>query len=123
MHMHTELIIYKNHTIAKLTTDELLISNTQEAVDILMNCAYQGADCMIIEKHHLHPDFFNLKTKIAGDILQKFSTYQMRLIIIGDFEQYSSQSLKDFIYESNKGGRFIFKPTVEQALHILSNSI
>ena len=39
---------------------------------------------------------------MAGEILQKFSNYRVRLAIVGDFTPYSSKSIKDFIYESNK---------------------
>ena len=43
---------------------------------------------------------------IAGEILQKFSNYRVRLAIVGDFTKFTSNSLHEFIYESNKG-RFI----------------
>jgi hypothetical protein len=32
-----------------------------------------------------------LKTGLAGEILQKFSTYNMRLGIVGDFSAYTSK--------------------------------
>lgn len=32
----------------------------------------------------------------------------MRLAIVGDFSYYTSENLKDFLYESNKGGTVIF---------------
>ena len=106
--------------IAELISDQVEITTTQDALDIMMNCVYQGADYIIIRQHHLTPDFFDLKTKVAGDILQKFSTYNARLIIIGDFDDIQSQSLRDFIYESNKIGRISFVGTMEEALEKLA---
>lgn len=44
-----------------------------------------------------------LKTGIAGDVLQKFSNYRVRLVIVGGFSKYPGTSIRDFIYESNKG--------------------
>ncbi|MDO4771844.1 DUF4180 domain-containing protein, partial [Porphyromonas sp.] len=62
------------------------------------------------------PDFFDLKTKIAGDILQKFSQYQMPLVIVGDFSKYKSKSLNDFIFECNKGKQINFVRDLGSAL-------
>lgn len=58
---------------------------------------------------------------MAGEILQKFSTYQVRLAIIGDFSKYTSKSLTDFIYESNKGKHINFVNSTTEALKILSS--
>ena len=54
--------------------------------------------------------------RISNEILQKFSTYNMQLAIVGDFENLQSKSLRDFIYESNKTGRILFVKTFEEAL-------
>ncbi|MCG8570426.1 MAG: DUF4180 domain-containing protein [Spirochaetes bacterium] len=42
------------------------------------------------------------------------------MAIIGDFSIYSSKSLKDFIYESNKTGQVIFVDSLESALRQFS---
>jgi hypothetical protein len=73
-----------------------------------------------VHEKNIHPDFFDLKTKIAGEILQKFSTYRVRLVIVGNFLNYESKSLKDFIFESNKGKAVNFLSTLEEALAKLS---
>lgn len=53
---------------------------------------------------------------MAGDILQKYTNYQVKIAIVGDFEVYGSKSLRDFIYESNKGSQVFFLPTEEAAV-------
>jgi hypothetical protein len=79
-------------------------------------------DCnkIILDKSALHPDFFVLSTRMAGDILQKCVNYQFRLAIVGDHSGYTSKPLKDFIYESNKGRHCCFVSTEEEALAWLS---
>jgi hypothetical protein len=64
-----------------------------------------------------------LKTTLAGDILQKFSNYNVKLAIVGDFSIYTSQSLRDFIYESNKTGRIRFVNTIDEAIEALLKGI
>ncbi|MDO6761730.1 DUF4180 domain-containing protein [Tamlana sp. 2_MG-2023] len=88
---------------AEIISNEIIIQTTEDALDLMGNIYYQGFDKIILHQKNMTPAFFDLKTKIAGDILQKFTQYKMPLIIVGDFSSYTSKNLKDFIYESNKG--------------------
>ncbi len=45
--------------------------------------------------------------------------YNMKIAIVGDFSKYNSKSLKDFIYECNKGKHIFFKSTLEEGLKSL----
>jgi hypothetical protein len=109
-----------NTNIAEIISDETIIITTEDGLDLLGNVYYQGFDGIILHEKNLTPDFFDLKNGIAGEILQKFSTYRVRLAIIGDFSKYTSKSLSDFIYESNKGRHINFVSSISDALKILS---
>lgn len=61
-----------------------------------------------------------LSTGMAGEILQKFVTYGIKLAIIGDYSMYTSKPLRDFIYESNKGDHMFFTATEDEAIAKLS---
>ena len=102
--------------VAEVESDELLIRETQDALDVMVNCSYNGASCIILTAKSFSPDFFDLKTGIAGDILQKFSTYNFKLAIVGDFSDIKNKSLRDFIFESNKYGRINFVISKEEAI-------
>lgn len=102
-------------SIAIVTASNIIIGCIQDAVDIIGNCYYQGADGIILHQHSIDKRFFDLKTRLAGEVLQKFSTYKMRLAIVGDFTEYTSSSLNDFIFESNKVGQINFVNTIEEA--------
>jgi hypothetical protein len=101
--------------LAQIESDELVIHSVQDALDLMANCGYQGADKIILHERNLTPAFFDLKTGVAGEILQKFSNYNVFLAIVGDFAKYPGTSLRDFIYESNKTGRIYFVSTAEEA--------
>lgn len=107
--------------IAELISEELIINKIEDGLDLLGNVYYQGFDRIIINEQHITPDFFELKSGIAGEILQKFSNYRVRLAIVGDFAKYGSKSLTDFIYESNKGRNINFVATLPDAIKALSN--
>jgi len=105
-----------NIEIAEVISDKILIQNPDDALDLIGNLYYQGFDKIIIYEKNLTPDFFDLKNKIAGEILQKVSNYRMKLTIIGNFSNLKSKSLNDFIYESNKGNQVNFKESLHEAL-------
>ncbi len=106
--------------IAEVVSDDIIVHNTDDALDLLGNIYYQGFDCLILHRKNITTDFFDLKNKMAGDILQKFSNYRVRLAIVGDFSAFSSKSLKDFIYESNKGKHVNFVASVREVLEAFS---
>ncbi len=102
--------------IAEVVSGECLIRSAQEALDIMMEISYMGSEKIILHEHNLAPEFFDLKTGLAGDVLQKFSNYRMTLAIVGDFNAYTSKSLRDFIFESNRAGRVRFVANLGEAL-------
>lgn len=99
---------FNNKKIALPSEENFIISSTQDAVDLLGEAGSENCSRIIINELNLHPDFFVLKTGLAGDILQKFSNYRFKLAIVGDFSKYKSKSLQDFIRESNKGNSVFF---------------
>ena len=114
--MEIKIHTIDNRKIAEIISDDIVLQTVEDAVDLIGNMSYQGFDKLIIHEENIISDFFELKNKIAGNILQKFSQYSMPLAIIGDFEKYESKSLNDFIFESNKGKQINFVTTVEDGL-------
>ena len=115
----------KIHTVGKTSIAELISSaveilEVQDALDLMGEASALGARSIVVRKENLIPDFFNLRTGIAGEILQKFSTYSFRLAIVGDLSKIQSRSLQDFIFESNKTGRVLFLESFEKAITILA---
>lgn len=118
--MQLDFIQTATQKIALVQSHDIIFHNAEDAAELLMNCRYNDCESIIVNEANLPPAFFDLKTGLAGDILQKFSTYQGRLAIVGDFSKYESKSLRDFIYESNKQGRINFVTTSEEAEKALS---
>ena len=75
-----------------------------------------------IDKRVLGEDFFILSTGVAGEILQKFINYHVKMAIYGDYSRYTSKPLHDFIYESNQGKDFFFVSTKEEAVQRLTGT-
>jgi hypothetical protein len=99
--------------IAELQSDEIGIKTGQDVLDLMGKCYPLKADKLAIYEKNLAPEFFDLKTGVAGEILQKFAVYKFPVLIIGDFSKYTSKPLQDFIYESNKGDLINFVKSIE----------
>jgi hypothetical protein len=108
--------------IAEVISPVLVLRTVQDGIDLVGNLAYQGFDGVILHAHHVTPAFFDLQTGLAGEILQKFSNYRMRLAVVGDFSMYESTSLQAFIAESNRGGAVHFVGSVEEGVRKLGIS-
>ncbi len=105
--------------IAELVMGSAPISSSGDMLDVMSEVGYQGSTKLIVHAGDLSPDFFDLRTGLAGEILQKFSNYRMRLAIVGDFSHLTSKSWRDFIRESNRGRTVSFLPTLDEALTVL----
>jgi hypothetical protein len=106
--------------IAEIDSEGELIKTPQDGLDLLGNCYYEGFDCIVLHKRNITATFFDLKTCFAGELLQKFSNYRMKLFIIGSFEEFSGRSFNDFIYESNKQGLISFVNSREELINKLT---
>ena len=84
-----------------------------DLLDVLMNAP---SDTVALTSEDLDPAFFELRSGVAGDMLQKVSTYRKRLIILGDFTAIESGALQDFIRESNQWGQVVFTATLDEAI-------
>ena len=88
-----------------------LLQSERAATD-LVGDSYSagGAEIIALPVERLGAAFFTLKTRIAGEMLQKFMNYGFRVAIVGDIAAYveASGALRDFVYESNRGRQVWF---------------
>jgi len=119
--MNIKKIVKNNISIALIESDELVLTYVQSALDLMATVKYEtGCSRMALNKAAISEDFFKLSTCIAGEILQKFINYHVKVAIIGDFSMYNSKALKDFIYESNNGKDIFFVFNEDEAIEKLA---
>lgn len=118
-----EIVVNQENKVAYVQEMEILISNVQSALDLLATIQYEyGCNAMIIQKEAIVEEFFDLSTRLAGEIAQKYVNYGMKLAIIGDFSNYSSKALQDYIYECNKGKDIFFVKDEKEAHELILDS-
>jgi hypothetical protein len=97
-------------------SDGPAINDDRAAMDVIGNAISHAAELVIIPVERFSADFFQLRTRLAGDMLQKFVNYRLRLAIIGDLSTAlaESQSLQAFVRESNRGTQVWFLSSAEE---------
>ena len=106
---------------AVVNSNEIVITDAQSALDVLMSAKYDiGTKNIVVDKKLITEDFFILSKGLAGEILQKYVNYGGRIAIYGDYSHYTSKPLKDFNYESNKGKDVFFVTTRDEAVEMLT---
>ncbi|MBV1852523.1 DUF4180 domain-containing protein [Catellatospora tritici] len=84
----------------------------RDITDVIGDALGSGAEWVALPVTRLDEDFFALRTRVAGEIAQKFVNYRLRLAVLGDIAHHvtASTALRDFVYESNRGRQLWFLP-------------
>ncbi len=120
--MDVEIIIRNGIKIAEIHCDGPVMEDAPSAIDFCMTVKHgMGCDRIVVPKEAFEESFYVLSTGIAGEILQKFINYHIRIGIHGDFSRYTAASkpMRDFIYESNRGRDVFFTSTADEAIRRL----
>ncbi|GAB3976667.1 DUF4180 domain-containing protein [Plantactinospora veratri] len=90
------------------------ISTEQDALD-LIGAAFLGATVVAVPASRLDPSFFTLGTRFAGEVMQKFVNYRLRLAVVGDISGplATSSALRALVEESNRADHIWFVPDLD----------
>ncbi|MEV0775563.1 DUF4180 domain-containing protein [Streptomyces sp. NPDC050428] len=100
-------LIVEHHGVPVLVCDPdgAPIATVQDALDHLVGMAFQGAELIAVPAGRFDDSFYDLSSGLAGEILQKFATYRLRLAVVGDISHHllASAALPDLVREANRG--------------------
>lgn len=73
--------------------------------DLLSSALGHRVDMLVLPVERLGEGFLDLRTGIAGAVLQKLVNYRLRAAVVGDVSQASERSTawRDFVREANRG--------------------
>ena len=87
-----------------------------DANDVI-SAAWEGeAQMVAIPLGRLGPDFFELRNRVAGEAMQKFVNYGLRLAFLGDVAALTAGggALADFVREANRGRSVWFAADLDE---------
>jgi len=95
-------------------------------VNPLMESAWaEKAKLIAIPAARLAPSFFQLKSGVAGAIIQKLVVYHFRVAIVGDIAEHIARSptFADFVRETNRGREVWFVASLDELNQRVCGSI
>lgn len=95
------------------TTEPLTTEN--DALDLIALCWEHETNALMIHYASLSEDFFKLKTKVAGNIIQKFINYGIKAATIVPQEIIQKGRFKEMAVETNQGNHFRLYESKEEA--------
>lgn len=99
-----------------------VIATERDATDIIGDAFSADVTLVVLPVARLAEGFFQLSTRMAGDIIQKFVNYGFQVVILGDIslQVAASNALRDYVYESNLGRQVWFVSRREELEHRLA---
>lgn len=82
------------------------IANQKDALEWVSICSENEVCRLMLHAENLTEDFFKLRTGVAGDILQKLVTYEIKIAAILTPELVNQGRFRDMVLEANRGSHF-----------------
>ncbi|MBB2915511.1 hypothetical protein FHS43_006832 [Streptosporangium becharense] len=111
-------------TVFVCASEGATLRGERDALDIIGEASYLGADWVVVPAGRFDDDFFRLRTRVAGEIVQKFVNYRMGIAVLGDISRHTaaSSALRDFVREANRGTQVWFTPDIDDFQHRLEEA-
>lgn len=94
----------KNNFVECLTGSGIIASE-RDALDLVAACGENHVQRLLLHAENLSPDFFNLKTGLAGAVLLKFTIYSIKLAAVLTPEQVNQGRFKEMAMEVNRSNQ------------------
>lgn len=114
--MNVRIHEVQGEQVAEMLSDGIVVRSSRDAMEIIGEMLSRGLKQLILNERNVSPEFFQLKTGFAGEVLQKLTDHRIKVAFVGQFESYRSKSLQAFITESNRGNQICFTNSLEAAL-------
>lgn len=110
--MNVRLTERDGYRLLVADVDGPAIGSARDATDLIGEAWHQEASAIVVPATRLDPNFFRLRTGLAGEFVQKVANYRAKLAVVGDISAQvaESDSLRDFVRESNRGETVFFVP-------------
>lgn len=110
--MEQESTVYESQgsRILEYPATGMPLGSVASSMEMISAAFSQRADLVAIPVARLGDKFFQLGNGVAGEVLQKFVTYRLRVAIVGDMTPLgaASKALHDFVVECNRGSAVWF---------------
>ncbi|HVN56683.1 MAG TPA: DUF4180 domain-containing protein [Bacteroidales bacterium] len=103
----------------EIPENTFILGSEEEATDIAAFCFENMTSRLLLSGGNLDDRFFDLKTGLAGAIMQKFSNYQITFAAVIPGEKITGR-FGEMVLEANKGRQFRFTNSRDEAIRWIS---
>lgn len=96
---------------------EVVINTPADSLRVIEKTFFQHK--LLLYQSNLNPDFFDLSSGLAGEVLQKLVTYQVKTAFVVDTSTIKSERFKELITESNNYDDYRFFENKDDAVNWL----
>jgi PadR family transcriptional regulator, regulatory protein AphA len=75
-------------------------------LELVAACGEYNTDRVMLHASHLTDDFYQLRTGLAGAVLQKFANYRIRAAAVLTPEFVNQGRFREMVMEANRGNQF-----------------
>jgi hypothetical protein len=101
-----KFVEHHRKSLIECDPEVLCLQSEQDALDLVAACGEHGAPRLLLHAGNLSPDFYRLSTRLAGDILLKFSNYHIKAAAVLTPELVGDSKFSEFVLETNRGSGF-----------------
>lgn len=105
----------ENKKYIELISIENRLNTENDTLDLISLCWEHELSRLMLHYAALSEDFFDLKTGVAGGIIQKFSNYGIKIVLIVPQETMQKGRFREMAAETNKGNHFRMYENKEEA--------
>ena len=113
------VIEYQGQRIGEGPIGELLLTTATESARLVEACANAGVDKIILYPENLPPQFFDLSSREAGEVLGKLRNYFIRMAVIKSTNLKLSRRFAEILGEERRSGFFSLFENRQEALEWL----
>lgn len=114
--MTIQILEHSGVAYARRFQPDAPIAKVQTALDFIADAGQQEISRVLFHESDFAPAFYDLKTGLAGEILQKFSNYQVKAALVGEYKNLPGPRFREFMLESNRGNQLRFYQTESAAI-------
>ncbi|TKD12399.1 DUF4180 domain-containing protein [Polyangium fumosum] len=94
-------------TVVEGQPDQAFLTSARDVDRVIEACFGSSAGCVLLYASNLPAAFFDLSSRVAGDILQKLRNYRIRLAVVCPPGSVSHSSrFGEMVTEENRGEHF-----------------
>ncbi len=104
--MNVQLVEKNGKSYLECLPDEWQLASEQDALDLVGACGEYGTQNLMLHAESLPEAFYNLKTRLAGNVMLKFSNYWLRVAAVIPVELSHQGRFGEMVLETNQGNQF-----------------